>query len=298
MLLVMVCLAVEEVSAREDQEEERILRGLQSSFALPFSDLFIKEHESEWDNLTHGLSMSLSTNYPLDQTVTVSGQDGSGTEGTRSGSSITSSVAFKYTPLKNWYASVAFVKYWDADLQAPWNPDFTYTFGYSDWRPYTLSLGYANYGGNRLNPDKSKGEVHTNFDQGAWTLGWKFPIPKSQARPFMFHEDGSIGCNVSYSLVPSYFDLAASGQRDNKRSLGLSCRYTIYGYWFFSINFKHYLKKPQQQPWDPDYTYGFGYFDWHPGTIVFQYANYAANKFDGSTRLKDGSISISWSYVF
>lgn len=300
---IIICIALSQQSfAYDDPEIKKIMQGIQSSFAFPYQDLFIKEHESEWRNLLDGLSMSLSTNYPLTQKV--NDNSGSGAQGSRRTSATTSSVAFKYNPVGYWFASIAFTKYWREDLQRPWNPDFSYVFGYSDWHPYTFSLTYANYGGNRLNPDKDAGERHTNFKQGAWSLGWKFPLPKSLTRPFTFNEKDSMGCGLSYNVVPEFLDLASLSNKKNKRTVGLNCRYNMQNWWYFSVNFKHYLDPDQQQPWDPDYTYGFGYFDWHPGTISIQYNNYSANKFSSSDRpansglFKHGGISISWSHVW
>lgn len=282
---------------------DEILNGLGSSFALPFEDLLEKPHDSEWDNLLDGLGVSLSTNIPLNREVkTVS--EGNGTQGVRRGSSPTSSAGFKYNPLSYWFVSAAFTKYWDDDLQASWNPDFSYVFGYNDWHLYTLSLTYANYGGNRLNPNKSKGETTTNFNQGSWSLGWTFPLSKSLARLFMFDDEGSIGCRMGYSVTPEYFDLASSSLKRNKQSVALGCKYNIVGWWYFSLNMKFYPDPEQQQPWDPDYTYGFGYFDWHPGSISVQYNNYSSNRFpwreqpNNSGHFKDGSISIFWTHKF
>jgi hypothetical protein len=63
----------------------------------------------------------------------------------------------------------------------------------------------------------------------------------------------------------------------------------------------YYPDKTQQQPWNPDYTYGFGFFDWHPGTISVQYNNYSGNRFKlsdraaGTGHFQNGSISVAWS---
>jgi hypothetical protein len=60
----------------------------------------------------------------------------------------------------------------------------------------------------------------------------------------------------------------------------------------------------QQQPWDPDFTYGFGYFDFHSGTFSVQYNNYSGNRFPWRHRgphtgtFAYGGISISWGYGF
>ncbi len=36
--------------------------------------------------------------------------------------------------------------------------------------------------------------------------------------------------------------------------------------------------------WDPDFTYGFGYFDWHPRTFSLQHNNYAGNRYPCAPR--------------
>ena len=68
--------------------------------------------------------------------------------------------------------------------------------------------------------------------------------------------------------------------------------------------FSYYPYPEQKQPWDPDFTYGFGYFDWHPGTISVQYNNYSGNRYPwhkkspDTGRFKDGAITISWSWMW
>ncbi len=303
-LIAHMYMMTSSVQAQSSKADNPVLAGISSSFALPFGDLFDKPHESELRNLFDGFSVSLNTNIPIRRAIEEI-NSGNGSEGTRRSGTPTTSVGFKYNPISYWFASIAFTKYWDEDLQRPWNPDFSYTFGYNDWHPYTFSLTYANYGGNRLNPDRAAGERRTHFKQGAWSLGWKFPLPKKVSRIFTFSDEGRVGCGIGYSLVPEYLDLASLSTKNNKRSFNFNCKYSIAGWWYFNFNIKHYPDDSQQQPWDPDYTYGFGYFDWHPGTISVQYNNYAANRFPwnkppggNAGGFKDGSISISWAYSF
>lgn len=192
--------------------------------------------------------------------------------------------------------------YWDQEQQQAWNPDYTYVFGYSDWRPYTLSLVYSNYGGNRFNP--SGEEKTTNFKQGTWSLGWKFPITSPFKDWITFTPDGAIGCQLDFNYTPEYFDLASISYKDAHQTLSLGCKYSIYGNWYVNATAFYYFDKTQQQPWNPDYTYGFGYFDWRPGTITLQYNNYSGNRWRSSERgedtgrFKDGSITLAYSFAF
>jgi hypothetical protein len=203
--------------------------------------------------------------------------------------------------LTSWYASVNFYQYLSPANREPWNPDFTYAFGYDDWHPYTLSLSYSNYGGNLLNPNKAKGQKITEFSEGTWSLGYKFPMPDFLEDFVLFDSVDSVGCSTSYNHTRTYTDLKSGGKLHNKKSIALGCKYAFENNWYFNFSLVSYPNKEQQQPWDPDYTYGFGYFDWRPGSYSIQYNNYSGNRYPwrtntaGSGRLKDGSITISWS---
>ena len=104
-------------------------------------------------------------------------------------------------------------------------------------------------------------------------------------------------------MVPRAFDLASGERLHWKQKMSLNMKYTIYKWWYVSYSLNYYPHPEQQQPWDPDFTYGFGFFDWHPGTISIQYNNYSGNKYPwkersaGTGTFKDGGISISIGWV-
>ncbi len=299
LLCMLACAPAQ--GARKDREIEK---ALASSFSVPLEDLFKRKHDSELRNLFNGLSVSASVGIPMTriQSDDPFASPGSGAQGDRSIPTITANASLKYTLLSYWFISTSFVFYEDDSQQNPWNPDFTYCFGYNDWHPYTLSLTYCNYGGNRLNP--GPGEKTTNFDQGGWTLGWKFPLPERLAKPLLLDRDATIGCNIGASYVRSYIDAATNEELNNKYRMAVGCKYPLWHYFYFNLTGYYYPDKTQQQPWDPDYTYGFGYFDWHPGTISIQYNNYSGNKWpwndqvDGTGKFENGSLSVSWGMSF
>ncbi|WP_205729276.1 hypothetical protein [Ferrimonas aestuarii] len=289
-------MEVQKASEVEEPEEswEAIWNGVSSSFAVPYGELF--DESQPW---YAGWSGNLAVHYPLKESVMAADPDNNvgGIEGTNPSATAT----LKYTPFGNWFATVTLYHYFDGDLQQPWEPDYTYVFGYSDWRPYTFSLLYSNYGGNRFSPDER--EKSTYFNRGTWSLGWKFPVPSSLIRPFSIYDDAAMGCQLDYNHTPEYFDLESSEYLKNGKSLSLGCKYTITGNWYVSFALFHYPDSAQKQPWSPDFTYGFGYFDWRPFTFSLQYNNYSGNRYpwnpsvDGTGRFKDGALMLAWSWA-
>jgi len=295
----------------DDETVKDIMKGVMSSFSLPLKDLLKKEYPSEWKNLFNGFSGGFGFSYPLKDTIV----EDRGLAGKQTNEGFRKSVisaTIKYNPISYWFFSTTFYGYldfesrdlWCPDCRAPWDPDFSYTFGYDDWHPYTFSLVYSNYGGNRLKPNKDKGERFTKFREGTFSLGWKYKLPKYIEQLFKVHPTGGIGISINYNLTPLYMDLASLSMKKRKKTLSLSLKYTIYKWWYANITLYYYPDPEQKQPWDPDYTYGFGYFDWHPGTISIQYNNYSGNRYPWNKpspdtgRFKDGRISIMWSWAY
>lgn len=59
-----------------------------------------------------------------------------------------------------------------------------------------------------------------------------------------------------------------------------------------------YPDSSQQQPWNGDYSYSFGYAGYTPGSFSVQYANYAGTRYpghdSGSGKFREGTISLTW----
>ncbi|WLE96798.1 MAG: hypothetical protein QTN59_19225 [Candidatus Electrothrix communis] len=275
VLLADVLLWPTNSQAKEETWSD-IWDGLQSSFALPFD---------EWDIDTSPQNILEDFMDRWDPDV--------GMSLVKKGSKYAPvvSAGLKFTPLGYWFAETSFYRYLDKDDQSPWNPDFVYRFGYEDWHPYTLSLVYSNYSGNR-----SYHDIAEKYNNGSYSLSWGFPVPDLLAAPFLIEPDRKINCSLSMSYSPRYTDENGETQRDQSR-LKLTSNAPIYGGWYFSVSFISYLNSNQQQSWDPDYTFEFG---WRGEYFSVSYSNYSGNRFpwrkdmshDGG--LGEGSISISW----
>lgn len=252
------------------------------------------------------LRLRLGADFPL--RTTEGGFRGAGFQGSPAVSP-TLQAELRYISQENWFAGVTFYRYLAGDRQRPWNPDFTYVFGYDDWRADTFSLTYGNYSGNRISPERGRRvegqrEERTRFSQGVWSAGYKF-APSGRLKSWLvLDESHELNCSANLNYTRRYTDLATRSVKSGKRSVSLGCRYATPGHWFVSMTAFHYPDSGQRQPWDPDFTYGFGYFDWRPGGISIQYNNYSGNRYpwharaSGQGRFANGSISLSWSTAF
>src|SRR4051812_4837905 len=150
VLLRGVLAAAQEAAPPAPPLREQILEGLRGSFAVPWPELLRKQSPSEWSNLLTGCSGGFTFSYPLKPLKrSPAAASGSGAEGDREPHLEVLAATVTCQPLGAWFASLTAYRYRYPDRQEPWNPDFTYVFGYDDWHPYTLSLVYSNYGGNR-----------------------------------------------------------------------------------------------------------------------------------------------------
>lgn len=248
---------------------------------------------------TLGLGLRLSLDYPLRSGIDAG--TGTGAQGSPPVSP-TAQLSLRWLPVRQseWFVQTTLYRYLQPDRQQPWNPDFTYAFGYDDWRPGTVSLVYSNYAGNRFQPDRTRAESRSNFSRGTWSLGYKFMLPEA-LEPYLLVGDGDrSACRTNLNYTPRFTHLQGGSPRHGKVSVALGCRYTVASGWYAELTAFGYPDRSQQQPWDPDFTYGFGYFDWRPGSISLQYSNYSGNRFPWRTRspgqgtLRNGSLSVSW----
>ena len=215
-----------ETEADTDQTMEQILQGFRSSFQLPLSDLFNSEEGAKPGDGSYGLSGSFRFNFPL-QANKKRSTSGRGSQG-EPATNLRLTTSVRYTPLRYWFIETSFYYYLNEKAKASWTPEFTYLFGYDDWHPYTLSLVYSNYGGNRLSPNRSKGERFTRIEQGTLSLGWKYKLPRYLEELFIVHESGSLSGNINYNVTPHYNDAVSNQTKHWQQTFSFSLQYTIY----------------------------------------------------------------------
>jgi hypothetical protein len=226
--------------------------------------------------------------------------DGVGSDGAgeRSASSALASLDVRFTPKENWFASVTFYGYLE-DRQE-WEPDFSYAVGYDDWRPNTFSLVYSNYTNSRFDPEG--GDEVTRPEHGTISAGYKFQLPAAIKTPLETSESDRVMCRVGYNYTPRY-ETQAGPDRSNKQAATFGCRAPVWKRLFVDATAFAYTTG-EQQPWEPDFTYSFGWFDWRPGRFSLQYANYSGNRWFGreaaarTGRFADGAITLTYNHRF
>lgn len=207
-------------------------------------------------------------------------------------------LSLQYSPYSYWFANVT--------LRAPitdfdrYTTDFRYSFGYDDWHANTFSLVYSNYGDNHLFPSGTK--RFTYFEQGAFTFAYKFSLPKPLERHLLINDGDALTCQLGYSWVPRYYSLADNDLRANKQVMLGGCGYTFKQHFFVRATAFWYPDASQQQPWNGDYSYSFGYAGYTPGSFSLQYSNYSGTRFPGrssaNAKFREGTVSLIWFLPF
>lgn len=270
------------------------MTGIRSSFALPMSDLYVRKHEAGARELLDGLTITPGASLPFNSRGT-----GAATSGSALSGSAAATLDLRYQPVGYWFAQIELLGYLQPSKRAPWNGDFTYSFGYDDYHPYTFSLVYANYTNNRFRP--RPGEPVSYFDRGTISLGWKAPVPAGIARHLLTDDALSIDCRIGANVSPR-FERQDGTIGSNKDSGTLGCRYPFTNHLFAEVAVYAYAHG--QQPWDPDFTYSFGFADYRSGHLSLVYANYSGNRFPDHKRAAntgtfgDGGLFVSWANRF
>lgn len=166
------------------------------------------------------------------------------------------------------------------EASAKWVPNFTYTLGRYNWKPNKFNYGYENYLNNRYS-DNWK-EFGRKFMGGYYFISYSHLPPDSFNR--RIHIDNTSNLKLTYFARYSikYRDLQEvnhGGIFSGKVTAGAGFRYTILWNIYIESAFYAYPFPEQKQPWDPDYTYGFGYFDWRSFRCSITYGNWAVNRF-------------------
>lgn len=264
--------------------------------------LFVQADTTRAPGIAGRFGLGLTIGGGVEMPFTPSNPAAFGAEGGSPGTNTSLRVAVTGHAFRRLWASVTFHRYLVSRLQAPWDPDFTYGVGYELAWPRGASLSYANYDANRLAPET--GQPVTRIDRGVVSLAYAPPLPDALRQLLRVDRTAGLYPRLSYDLIPRYYDVSSNRFSSGKHRLGAGAHLHALGGWFLSANLYAYPDPARQQPWDPDFTYVFGYSRGYPSNVTFQYANYSGNRFPwrqpsaGTGRFGNGGFSVTWSRRF
>lgn len=166
---------------------------------------------------------------------------------------------------------------------ARWISDFTYSVGRYHWRPNKVNFGYENYQNNKYTDNAD--QLAQKFMEGYLFISYNVPMPDFLNRIIRIDSTTSLRFSPLFRFAPRYRDEFEKVHYEGKPQAGITARYTLFwniyveggAYYYFTPRFR-------QLPWDPDYTYGFGYFDYRSFRISLTYGNWAVNRWPGKAR--------------
>lgn len=176
--------------------------------------------------------------------------------------------------------NTTFYQDFNQKASARWTSNYTYSLARYAWKPNSINFGYENYVNNRYT-DNLK-QVEEKFLQGYYFISYGDNFDK--LNPKIKLDETS---NVKVTYVARYSikyidtnDELHGGGTSGKTTLAIGVHYVIFKNIYVESAVYYYPKEGvKKQPWDPDYTYGFGYFDWRSFRLSATYGNWAVNRF-------------------
>jgi len=171
--------------------------------------------------------------------------------------------------------------YPDQAHRADWTPDFTWSAGWDDWRPWRLFLVHDSYSANRLPWRATPTHPAVQLLKDSNTLGFHLEVPRRLRDWLRFSPNLWLGADLACHYSPEYDVYAGPGEPYQTGTHQLSGELAVNATWrehlFVSARFYYWPK--DQQPWDPDFAYAFGYQDWRPWSVSLRWQNYSGNRF-------------------
>ena len=170
--------------------------------------------------------------------------------------------------------------YWDFNPRADqkWISDYTYSIGRYNWRKNKFNYGYENYVNNKYGDNWQT--FSEKFLEGYYFLSYNH-YPDGLANKIRIDSTTSLRLIYFTRYAIHYLDAQDRVHGDilhGKPTLGGAIRWTILWNIYVESAVYFYLDS-RKQPWDPDFSYGFGYFDWRSFRVSLTYGNWAVNRF-------------------
>jgi hypothetical protein len=191
------------------------------------------------------------------------------------------SLFLRYRIFEEFYVSGTFYYDFNKQAAARWVSDFTYSIGRYNWRPYKLNFGYENYQNNKYTD--SYRLLAEKAAEGYFFVSYGYGLPQNIFRYIRIDSTSNFRFTPFLRYAFRYRDEYEKVHYEGKPAAGLSSRLTLFWniyvegavyYYFTDLGYR-------QLPWDPDYSYGFGYFDWRSFRLSLTYGNWAVNRWPG-----------------
>jgi hypothetical protein len=197
-----------------------------------------------------------------------------------------------------------YVDFNKSDVEPTWLSDYFYQIGNYNWRNKTFSYGYENYQPNKW--DNFADDFFTNLKRGYFFGSYKYEITKPEKKEsfkiLFWDKTSKIELSPILKIHPEYADEFNEFAGNFKPILALNIRYVIIKNIYIEAGLFYYPVQESKLPWDPDYTYGFGIFDYRKFKINFSYGNWIANRFTWNTKELDhhgflnGEFTLNFTY--
>jgi len=158
----------------------------------------------------------------------------------------------------------------------PYLSNLYYQIGWYDWHNKSISFGYENYGPNKFSNTSNWGD---NLKQGFVFASYNYDLINTDSS-LKFDDSSQIRITpvVRYFYeYPDKFGVKVGG--NHKVVLGSSLRWSIAKKFYIESAAYYYPDRSTVLPWDPDFTYGFGYFNWEAFKLNISYGNWIANRY-------------------
>lgn len=186
---------------------------------------------------------------------------------------------------------------------ARWVADYAYSIGRYNWRPYRFNYGYENYINNKYTDNIN--QFSQKFTEGYYFLSFNANVPDAITKKIKLDSTTSIKFVPFFRYAFRYRDENEVVHYEGKPTAGISGRFTLFWNIYVEGAVYYYFDPVYRQlPWDPDFSYGFGYFDWRSFRFSLTYGNWAINRFPGKKTaypeygFLDGNFKFVFNYIW
>lgn len=201
--------------------------------------------------------------------------------------------------------NTTFYRDFNQRADVPWVGDLSYAIGRFTWRPNKFNYGYENFANNKYT-DSWK-ELGKKFLEGNFFVTYSHFLPEKVMDKIKV--DSTSNMRITYFLKYSvrYRDanqVQHGGGLSGKPVLGTGVRYVFLRNIYAEGSVLFYANPLHKQPWDPDFTYGFGYFNWRAFRVSVTYGNWSVNRFPWNEKeypyygFLDGQFRLTINYIW